>query len=95
MACASSILANLCQAPYNVAFGIWWLMNPPADNPIDISLTERYFGKVPDSDKLMKPLSQIADFDVYHVLKGNIEPQLSELDAWLKLAQNKHALSLG
>jgi hypothetical protein len=49
--CATSILTNLCHAPYNVAFGLWWLMNPPEDNPIDICLTEKYFGKVQDIEK--------------------------------------------
>ena len=61
-------------------------MNPPEDNPIDISLTEKFFSKVQDIDKLMKPLSQIADYDIYHLLKGNVEPQLHEVDAWLKRA---------
>lgn len=52
--CATAVLSNLCQAPYNVAFGLWWLMNPPADNPIDLTLPEKFFGKVPDQEKAMK-----------------------------------------
>lgn len=64
----------LCQAPYNAAFGLWWLMNPPADNPIDITMPDKYFGKVQDIEKIMKPLVNISDFDAYHLLKGNVEP---------------------
>lgn len=56
-----------------MAFGLWLLSNPPADNPIDITKPDKYFAKVGDREKLMKPLTILSDFDVYYVLKGNME----------------------
>lgn len=46
--CAAVVFTNLCNSPFNVAFSLWWLMNPPADNAIDKSLPDKYFGSVPD-----------------------------------------------
>lgn len=75
-----------------MSFGLWWLMNPPNESPLDLTLPDKFFGKVTDLDKIMKPLSQIADFDIYHLLKGNVDPQMGEVDGWLKQAQNKRVV---
>jgi hypothetical protein len=69
--CAAVVFATLCQSPFNVAFGFWWLLNPPADNAIDKSLPDKYFGSVPDQEKHTKSLEKFADFDLYHLLKEN------------------------
>jgi len=71
--CATVVLTNLSQQPFNVAFGLWWLMNPPGETPLDATLSDKFFGKVPDCEKLMKPLTSFADFDVYHLFKGNVD----------------------
>lgn len=42
-------------------------MNPPADNPVDISLTEKYFSKFIDTEKAFKQLTNFSDFDVLHL----------------------------
>jgi hypothetical protein len=57
----------MCSQPYNLAFGLWWMMHPPADNPVDISLTERYFSKVTDAEKALKNLTNFTDFEVFHL----------------------------
>lgn len=43
------------------------MMHPPADNPVDMSLTERYFSKVADAEKALKNLANFSDFEVFHL----------------------------
>lgn len=42
-------------------------MNPPADNPVDVSLTERYFSKFSDTEKALKNLANFSEFEVFHL----------------------------
>jgi hypothetical protein len=89
--CATTILQQLCQQPFNIAFGIWWLMNPPADNPIDISLPEKLFRDVPDQDKCLQGVKDFHDFDLYRLFGEDIGSENHDLlDYWIKQPNNKH-----
>ena len=65
-------------------------MHPPADNPVDISLTERYFSKVTDAEKALKNLTNFTDFEVFHLFGQRIEKwDKDEIENWIKVTQNK------